>query len=729
MATLVIGGLGTLVGGPLGGAVGALIGRQIDGAIFGQPRSDGPRLKDLAISTSSYGQPIARQFGTVRTPGTIIWATDLVETEETSGGGKGSPDATRYSYSVSFAVAVSSRPIDRIGRIWADGNLLRGAAGDMKTAGVLRVHTGHADQEPDPLIAAALEQRCPAHRGCAYVVFENLQLGDFGNRIPALSFEVFAGSGSHLVSGLIEDVAGARGSAPVDVLEGYVHDGGTPAQVLSLVDRLNPLTPLLSGSRITVAPAAKPNGNARSLPPAARWNEGDFGRDDGVSTTRKASPASVVSALRYYDPARDYQPGLQRVEGQHAAGRHEQVEFPGVLSAGSANGLLREISTREAIAQETLSWRMAELDPALQPGTIVSAPGYPGEWRIASWEWREAGIELQLLRALDLRPTTRPSDPGLGWRPSDLPPQPSSLRMFELPWDGYGPADTVRAYAAIGAADGAWAGASLYARQGDALEKLSAAPRRRAISGVLTHSLPPGLPFRFDRAASLRVALEPATATLHPATPEMLARGANRLLLGSEIVQFSQAEPLGEGRWVLSGLLRGRGGTEDHAVHAHPAQTSITLLDERLVALRESEVQHTDGGQFAVIGLADTEPVYATLENPGLSRRPPFPCHGWLSFGADGSMACGWTRRARGGWAWLDAADQPLVEQAEAYEIGFGPPAAPHALYRTNSSRFSLDSASVATLRASHSGAAIWVRQQGSFAKSAALSLGVLPPT
>ena len=32
----------------------------------------------------------------------------------------------------------------------------------------------------------------PAHRGIAYAVFEQLQLADFGNRIPSLTFEVIA---------------------------------------------------------------------------------------------------------------------------------------------------------------------------------------------------------------------------------------------------------------------------------------------------------------------------------------------------------------------------------------------------------------------------------------------------------------------------------------------------------------------------------------------------------
>ena len=111
MATLVLGAVGAWFGGPLGGAIGALAGRQVDSLIFRPSSRAGPRLKDLSISTSSYGQPIPQVFGKARVAGTIIWATDLVERRSSSGGGKGAPKVTNYSYSSSFAVALSARPI------------------------------------------------------------------------------------------------------------------------------------------------------------------------------------------------------------------------------------------------------------------------------------------------------------------------------------------------------------------------------------------------------------------------------------------------------------------------------------------------------------------------------------------------------------------------------------------------------------------------------------------
>ena len=54
-----------------------------------------------------------------------------------------------------------------------------------------RFYEGGEDQLPDPLIEAAEGHgRTPAFRGLAYLVFEDLPLENFGNRIPNITAEV-----------------------------------------------------------------------------------------------------------------------------------------------------------------------------------------------------------------------------------------------------------------------------------------------------------------------------------------------------------------------------------------------------------------------------------------------------------------------------------------------------------------------------------------------------------
>ena len=198
MATLVLqaaGGLvGGLVGGPLGAilgrAVGATLGAVVDQSLFGggAKHTVGPHLTTLAGLTSTEGAAVPRVYGRVRVGGQLIWATRFIETtNEQSAGGKGGGGAsqTTYAYAANFAVGLCEGPIAMVRRVWADGQEI-----DPSTI-VMRVYRGDEAQTPDPLIVAKEgAANAPAYRALAYVVFEQMPLANYGNRIPQLSFEV-----------------------------------------------------------------------------------------------------------------------------------------------------------------------------------------------------------------------------------------------------------------------------------------------------------------------------------------------------------------------------------------------------------------------------------------------------------------------------------------------------------------------------------------------------------
>lgn len=208
MATLVLGAAGAAIGGSIGGAIlgvsaatiggfiGSTIGSVVDSWIISSlaptQRIEGARMDNLRITSATEGAVIPRLYGRMRIGGNIIWATDFREESKTTtqgggkgGGGGGKVKTTEYFYYASFAVALCEGPITGIGRIWADGKLL-------DTAGITwRWYPGDESQTADPFITAKMGvANTPAYRGTAYVVFEDLPLGNFGNRIPQLSFEV-----------------------------------------------------------------------------------------------------------------------------------------------------------------------------------------------------------------------------------------------------------------------------------------------------------------------------------------------------------------------------------------------------------------------------------------------------------------------------------------------------------------------------------------------------------
>ena len=187
MAQVILGGVGQAIGGDIGRVIGATLGGAVDRGLISslQPaRQVGPRLETLKIQSSADGAPMACVFGRARVTGQVIWAARFLERRQEGRSGKSGPRTVDYQYSLSFAVALCEGEIDGIGRVWADGQ-------PMDQSGVtMRVHRGTGDQTPDPLIEA-IEGSAPAYRGTAYVVFEDLPLGAFGDRPPQLSFEVF----------------------------------------------------------------------------------------------------------------------------------------------------------------------------------------------------------------------------------------------------------------------------------------------------------------------------------------------------------------------------------------------------------------------------------------------------------------------------------------------------------------------------------------------------------
>lgn len=723
MATLVFTALGSALGGPIGSAIGSLIGSQIDRAILGGGGGrEGPRLKELAVTTASYGTPLPRHFGTMRAPGSIIWATDLVESRETSGG-KGRPSTTTYSYAASFAVALGSRPIREVGRIWADGNLLRGAAGDLKVGGTLRVHLGHGDQMPDPLIASAQGAACPAFRGLAYCVFEGLQLADFGNRIPALSFEILADDGEVTLDGLLEPL-GQPVAAGADLagLVGFSDEGGPLTATLAAIGQAYPLSCDAGGAQLTIRAGDAVPTDVPLLPQASvDLDDEAFGGLAGQVGRRRPDARTIPDGLRYYDPARDYQIGLQRSDGRARPGRNSVLDLPGALDAGTARRLANAAAERAAWARETLAWRLAELDPALTPGTVVRVPGHDGYWRIEQWEWREKGVELELSRLPRGPARETRADAGQALRAPDLLATPTRLIAFEAPWDGIGESAVRRVHAAVSSASAGWTGAALYAELDEGLAPLGASGSQRAALGQLASILTPSPALRLERTATVDVELASSDFILTGATPEMIANGANRALVGDEVLQFAEAIALGGALWRLRGLLRGRGGTEPAAQIAHAVGTPFATLDERLIALDPAKLGVA--ANIAAIGLADSEAVSVPILNPGLALRPLVPVHPRTRTAEDGGLVIEWARRARGAWTWPDAIETPLNEETEGYLVGLGDTASPDLRWQTAQPRLELSPALIAQLAAAHAGKSLWVRQVGRFAASAPLRL------
>ncbi|MGV3511227.1 MAG: phage tail baseplate protein [Novosphingobium sp.] len=727
MATLLLTAVGSAFG-PLGGAIGALIGQQIDGAIFGKRKVEGPRLKELSVQTSSYGSALPMHFGTIRASGSVIWATELVEHKQKDGGGKGRPSVTSYTYTASFAVAVASRPIAGIGRIWADGNLLRGAAGDLKVGGTMRLHEGYGDQAADPLLAQAEGPALnPAYRNLAYVVFEDLELGDFGNRLPSLTFEIIADPASVTAGDIIRHILPSAEVSGISSLglSGYTIEQGGSAEVIATLSEIAPIACTVSDEQLVFRLAEEAAADPATLPaPCAGGESAEDARASGWSRRREALPVSQQCAVRYYDVGRDYQPGLQRSIGRSAPGDVATIELPTAMTASEASAVADRAARRRTVARDTLRYRITEIDRRFYSGAVVKTPVTEGLWRVEQWEWQADGVMLDLASVLPTAPLdTGASDHGRANQPPDLQAEPTQIVAFELPWDGRGDPGTVALRVAASAQGAGWTGASLFAQSDDGqLRAIGVTGRGRATLGRSLSALPAASPLMIDLQSSIDVALVPQDFTLTGATWLQMMQGSNLAILGEELFQFARAEPISTGVWRLSGLLRGRGGTE-WATSGHVADEPFALIDDALIAIDPATVAGANG--ISALGLGDTAPASSPIINSGLGLQPLSPVHGRAQRLTDGGWRLDWVRRARGGWEWRDEMDLLLNEPQELWQITYGTGSIPVIVWNTTQPNLELSPDRVALLGTVTSAHCFNVRQVG---RSLSLPLKISPP-
>jgi hypothetical protein len=152
------------------------------------------------VQTGSPGAPIPKVYGSMRIAGNVIWSVDIIERSHDEGGKGGGGEQTTYSYFGTFAAGLCEGEIVGVRKIWMDGKLFADFSGgnffdlyksQQQSGDYFTVYKGTESQTADPTIEAEEGAgEVPAFRGLAYIVFNELPLGDYANRIPNLTAEV-----------------------------------------------------------------------------------------------------------------------------------------------------------------------------------------------------------------------------------------------------------------------------------------------------------------------------------------------------------------------------------------------------------------------------------------------------------------------------------------------------------------------------------------------------------
>lgn len=643
MATLVLGAAGAALGGPAGAAIGRFAGSQIDRS-FGASATR--RISDLRLPSAQYGDPIPSVRGRMRVAGVVLWCAPPVPIAVVN------KDGSAQSLSVSFALAVSSSPIAEVGRIWADGRLIRDSEGQQSASFTLRLHSGSEDQASDPLVAAIEgESLAPAYRGIAYIVFENLDLSSFGSRLPLITVEVFGGEESVTTDDLL---AGALG----------LHSPPCKRSQHSLVGAS------LIGDNVLEAVAPYID----AFIPTFRMADGGWTTERSFTHhliapelwALKRQAASKVGdqptkvSFRFFDPDLEFAAGERsaRVPG---AEKVLSTEVPAAMSGGVATGAAFEQLVKRRADNRIFGIDLPLSFASIAVGDQISSRASPHQQYVVG-EKRFAPAKVSLL----LRSITESSAPQV------LAPReaasafrfqstPMSISLVELHGDLLD--STPRVAIAVTGGANSYRPVPVTLRVGGATRTAASASLEGAC-GELVEPLDSGLAGLIDRRSLLRVrfANDPI---LTGRDRDALASGANLLWVNGEYLQFGTATFDGDS-YVLSELIRGCNGSEIEV--AHPAGSPVIFLDPTRLTIVQLDVNSVGQAISAEVHAASGASATASLEVRGLAAKPWRPGHLRLEESSEGIRAS-WVRRCKPGIPWLDHVDSPLGYAREIYHV------------------------------------------------------------
>lgn len=233
--------------------------------------------------------------------------------------------------------------------------------------------------------------------------------------------------------------------------------------------------------------------------------------------------------------------------------------------------------------------------------------------------------------------------------------------------------DDAGVYVAVCGYFAGWRGATIY----ESVDGGTTFSSRLSISfpatmGTANDALPTGPTTIWDEGNTLTISLD--NGSLESRTEEAVYSGANAAFYGAagrwELIQFRNAALNMDGTYTLSGLLRGRRGTEwtvglheegDRFVFVGQGVARLTLDDEAVGQTR----QYKAVSLGTLVQAAAAESV--TLAGVALECYSPANIRATRS--EDGSILIECSRRSRYSTAMPSGADVPLHEETEAYEL------------------------------------------------------------
>jgi hypothetical protein len=703
------------IGGAIGGAFGSLIGAGIDGPEQLFYQQEGYRIDDLTSvqTTSAYGLPIPIVYGRSRVGGQLIFSSGLKETIHTDtttvstgkggGGVESTTEVTTYTYSVDCAIALCEGPIIGVRKIWADGQLIYNISTDadattltesLKLNDIMTVYSGTETQLPNTLLQS-YEPNSPAYRGLVYIVFADLQLGDYGNRIPQLSFEVIKDghwSGDNIVvenislSSVLLDMITTRSKiteGDVDVslltseLVGYKID--SKSDISKYIEQL-----LVVYTMDVVESEGKlkfvPRGGSvvAEIPEDSLCAYDDSGgnkeEQDYLTIHRvKESDLPKQISISYYDPDKKYEVSEQHIIRQNVQTKREvSMEYPMILTNTQAIQLIEILLYSAWIARTTFEFKLSFDYLYLEPGDIVEVTYNNTVYniRIAYMELGYPGL-INIRGYADDANTYTSTTIGTGGTVDESISGISDtvINFMDMPLvndndDDYG------FYIGVCGETSSWNGCIIYKSLDGGItyteDRYIKTPTTMGVSETILGSCNQ---YCWDEHNTVDVQLY--YGQLESKSDASVLNFENMGLLGDEIIQWKNATLIGTNKYRLSGLLRGCKGT-DYAIDSHTIGERFVYLVRGTYTRNKSSLSEVGVPLYYKVvsyGNYISDASVYMFTNASRGKRPLSPVHITATRDISGNITIEWIRRTRVGGTWRDYTDVPLGETSESYAV------------------------------------------------------------
>lgn len=567
----------------------------------------------------------------------------------------------------------------------------------------ITIYTGTSSQTADPLIEAQEGVgNVSGYRGTAYVVFEKLNLADYGNRAPqAFNFIVSAASAnlSTAVQTIFTRTGLSSGECDVTGLSGTV-GGQSISGPIGMGQAIQPL--LVAFDILTQETAGSMKFIHRANARIIDVDPDDLGcvQDGGSApypifvddSADVKKPSEII--VNFHDSEKDHQPGSTgEPQGPSSSADVVTVDLPLSMTGAKARGIARRLKWL-SLNSRRVSLQLPMKYADVQENDILRFMILDEVWLLLVLKMDigqnfvikiEAVVELS-----DILSQVEESDDPYDTTPTgtiagetdgeavEIPPiNADASTNYNVPYITYG--------AAKHDPDDLWGGVQLFESKDDTeffpSETLETESIRGFTQGALSGT---GIvPSVFDEISTVTVVI--LRGELESRTALEVENGVNWALIGDEIVGFKTATLVSAGVYTLSGLLRGRRDTVDQMT-THAAGERFLLLTGGGVEQRAYPVSWIGAERFIrfVPGGGAVEDYESQSITPtGASLKPFSPAEGTLTRDGSGNITLTWHRRTRAITRIFSGITIPLLEETEAYEIDVVYPAGSGTVVRT----------------------------------------------